>query len=130
MIKVAPPERSLLLVYNADSGFFNALTDSAHKMFSPSTYECRLCALTYGAVQMHLEWAVFLRSLPLSVSFLHRDEFRSQFATVKTDLPAVFLVSRARTHLLIGAAEIKQCKSLKDLEELLQSQAYEATGYP
>ena len=47
-----PSNRSLILVYNADSGFFNALADSAHKLLSPSTYDCRLCALTYGAIQM------------------------------------------------------------------------------
>ena len=128
MIEVTPPGRALLLVYNADSGFFNALTDSAHKLFSPSTYECHLCALTYGAVQMQQKWALFLGTLPLPVRFLHRDEFRSQFPTLKTGLPAVFLFSGAEPFLLISSSEIKQCKSLNELEELLQSKAYGTTG--
>jgi hypothetical protein len=127
--KAALPERSLLLVYNADSGFFNALTDSVHKLFSPSTYNCQLCALTYGAAQMRREWALFLRKSPHPVRFLHRDEFRSQFPAMKTELPAVFSVSGGGPSLLIGADEIKQCKSLNDLEELLQSKAYGTTGY-
>ena len=37
---------SLLFVYNADSGFFNTLADIGHKLFSPATYPCQLCAIT------------------------------------------------------------------------------------
>jgi hypothetical protein len=37
---------SLVFVYNADSGVFNTLSDIAHKIFSPETYACNLCALT------------------------------------------------------------------------------------
>ncbi len=28
---------TLLFVYNADSGFFNTLADTGHKLFSPTT---------------------------------------------------------------------------------------------
>jgi hypothetical protein len=38
----------LLFVYNADSGLAAALFDSAHKLLSPQTYACNLCALTHG----------------------------------------------------------------------------------
>ncbi len=30
--------KSIVFVYNADSGLFNALPDIAHKTFSPATY--------------------------------------------------------------------------------------------
>ena len=36
-------EKSLLIVYNADSGFFNTIAASVHKLVSPQTYECALC---------------------------------------------------------------------------------------
>ena len=39
------PER-LILVYNADNGLFNAVTDWSHKFFSPQTYQCSLCRYT------------------------------------------------------------------------------------
>ncbi len=39
---------SLLFVYNADSGLVAGLFDSAHKLLSPSTYQCQLCTLTHG----------------------------------------------------------------------------------
>ena len=34
--------KSIVFVYNADSGLFNMVTDTAHKMLSPDTYECNL----------------------------------------------------------------------------------------
>ena len=37
----------LIFIYNADSGLFNTVTDIAHKIFSPETYSCNLCALTH-----------------------------------------------------------------------------------
>ena len=41
----------LIFVYNAGSGKLNALFDMAHKIVSPTTYECSLCALTHDAFQ-------------------------------------------------------------------------------
>ncbi len=38
----------LIFVYNANSDLFSTVTDFAHKILSPSTYQCQLCALTYG----------------------------------------------------------------------------------
>ena len=46
------PDPYLVFVYNADSGFFEALKDGVTKFASPSTYPCRLCALTYGLATM------------------------------------------------------------------------------
>ena len=53
----------LVFVYNADSGLFNAVSDAAHKIFSPRTYQCNLCALTHSAIGMRREWKQFLDSL-------------------------------------------------------------------
>ena len=36
----------LLFVYNADSGFLNAIRDGIEKIADPEGYECRLCGLT------------------------------------------------------------------------------------
>jgi hypothetical protein len=129
MTEKPPPNRSLILVYNADSGLFNALTDSLHKLLSPSTHECRLCALTYGVVGMRREWALFLRNLKIPVRLIHRDEFHSQFPHLKIDLPSVLIQSAAKLDPLISSEEIKKCTSLHELEELLQTKAYATTGY-
>jgi hypothetical protein len=42
----------LILVYNAESGFFNIVKDGLHRIVSPSTCQYRLCALTYGTIRM------------------------------------------------------------------------------
>ncbi|WP_232221892.1 hypothetical protein [Methanococcoides burtonii] len=41
-------KNTLIFVYNADSGLINEMKDYVHKIVSPSTYECNLCAITYG----------------------------------------------------------------------------------
>ncbi|MGI8952546.1 MAG: hypothetical protein ACR2FN_13295 [Chitinophagaceae bacterium] len=50
---------TLIFVYNADADLFSTLTDFAHKILSPSTYQCKLCALTYGNISMKQEWKFF-----------------------------------------------------------------------
>jgi len=50
----------LIFVYNANSGAINALLDSAHKIISPQTYDCKLCELTYGVFKEDEEWLRFL----------------------------------------------------------------------
>jgi len=64
----------LILVYNAESRFFNIVMDCLHKIVSPSTYQCRLCALTYGTIRMKDEWKEFIDKLKIPTEFLHRDD--------------------------------------------------------
>ena len=73
------PSPSLLLVYNADSGIINALMDAVHKQLSPETLPCSLCAITYGAVSMHVEWRRFLDSLPIEVAIRYKDDFEAAY---------------------------------------------------
>src|SRR3954464_123565 len=84
----APP--ALVVVYNADSGVFNALADVAHKIFSPDTYACNLCALTHTAFGMRSEWKLFLEGLGVPLEFLHADELRSRYGLEGVSLPAIF----------------------------------------
>ena len=48
--------KTLIFVYNANAGLFNMMSDYAHKIISPETYECNLCALTYGNLGMKQKW--------------------------------------------------------------------------
>jgi len=38
---------NLIFVYNANGGLVNSWLDTAHKIVSPSTYSCSLCAITF-----------------------------------------------------------------------------------
>jgi hypothetical protein len=53
--------------------------DSVHKIMSPSTYPCQLCAITYGLLAMKREWRRFLDGLGMEVMFHHRPDFRTAF---------------------------------------------------
>lgn len=86
------PQR-LLFVYNADGGLLAGLKDVFHKILSPSTYPCSLCAITYGARSMRPEWREFIKVLPVPVDFLHRDEFIRDYPQWRQHtLPAAFAV--------------------------------------
>jgi len=89
------PQR-LLFVYNADGGLLPSPKDMFHKLLSPVTYPCSLCAVTYGATSMRPEWKEFVRALPVPVEFLHRDEFERDYPQGSGQhLPAAFAVAES-----------------------------------
>ena len=109
----------LLFVYNADSGLFNTLADIGHKVFSPETYNCQLCALTYGYLSERKEWRAFIESLPISCDFLHRDEFRQRYPDNKDPLPAVFLLEDDQPRICLDSDRLIACDSLDALQASL-----------
>ena len=111
--------RALVFVYNADSGVFNALADAAHKVFSPQTYRCNLCALTHTATGMRADWRRFLDGLGRPLEFLHADELRARHGAAFAALPAVFERDGGALKALVGADAINACRTLEDLKRLL-----------
>ncbi len=69
----------LVFVYNANAGLLAGALDSLHKMLSPATYPCSLCAITYGSFTMDRRWRDWLRTLPIATEFYHRPDFRAAF---------------------------------------------------
>ncbi len=117
-------QTELILVYNADSGFFNVIKDALHKTIAPSTYQCNLCALTYGTVGMKNEWKTFIDNLKIATEFLHRDEFLRMLENHPHNIknikfPAIFLRKDEKISLFITHNEINKCKTLKDLMNLI-----------
>ena len=109
----------LIFVYNADSGLFNTVTDWAHKIISPSTYQCELCALTYGNFTMKNEWKNFIQTLPAEVIFTYKNDFHKQHQQ-EVELPAVFLKKNHQLPLLIiSKNEISHCNHLDELMNLI-----------
>ena len=113
--------KSLIFVYNADSGIFNLIGDMVHKIISPSTYQCDLCKITYGITNEKEGWKNYISSLPYRVIFLHKDEFNKKYPNVKEKLPAAFKILGNKAILLISADEINKCKNLSDLKKLVNS---------
>ncbi len=112
--------KKLLFVYNADTGLFSVITDYAHKIISPKTYPCNLCALTYGNMGMNNKWKDFINNLTVPFGFLHRDEFVKQYDPKDTQLPAAFLQQGESVTLLIAHDEINKCTSVDELIDLVK----------
>ena len=114
--------KNLIFVYNADSGKFNALTDSLHKLISPDTYECRLCELTHGFFSEKSEWSSFLKKSDFEAEFLHRDEFITKYPDF-TDhpLPAIFQQNGMSLSSLVSSADFKNISDLTELCAKLKS---------
>ncbi|GAA5436225.1 hypothetical protein [Deinococcus aquaticus] len=110
----------LLFVYNADGGPLNALKDLWHKTVSPATYDCQLCTVTYGPLGMRREWRDFVRTLPASVTFLHRDELAAQHGVQGVPLPAAFVLDGAQVRPWLSAAQVKEARTLDDLMSLVR----------
>jgi len=108
-----------VFVYNADSGLFNTLMDVGHRLLSPQTYPCNLCAITYSVTGMRREWSRFLRSLTTPFEFLHRDELRERYGIEGVVLPAVFKRDGEQMIMWVDAEAINSCQNLDDLIQLV-----------
>lgn len=117
---------TLVFVYNAESGLFNALSDVAHKIFSPRTYACNLCALTHSTLGMRGEWKEFLDGLNLSFEFLHADELKSRYDIKNLPLPSVLRKKGATLEEFIDAAAINSCGTMDDLKRLITKRIEDA----
>ncbi len=110
----------LVFVYNADAGLFSGLADFAHKLISPQTYSCNLCAVTYGPLFMKREWKDFLDTLAFEKEFLHKNYFYEKFPAYKGHpLPAVFVVSGEDVREILTAGEIDRQKDVAGLKTAL-----------
>ncbi len=110
---------ALVFVYNAGSGLFNAVTDMAHKAFSPQTYACNLCALTHSTFGMRKSWKRFLETLERPLEFLYADELKTRYGISDEPLPAVFKKESEGLKLLIDAAAINACLTIDELRQLI-----------
>ena len=110
----------IIFVYNADSGVFNLLSDIAHKMFSPQTYACNLCAITHSNFGMRKEWKAYLDSLENPLEFLHADEFKDKYKLDAIDLPAIFIEENGALKTIADAEKINRSQTIEDLKLLVK----------
>ena len=115
---------TLLLVYNADSGKFNALKDYIHKIIKPSTYPCSLCAVTYSNLGMKKEWKTFVKGLEVPVEFLHRDEFCAQYDCTDVTYPVALLMKNGTRTEIISTKEMDATTSLEDMIDLVKEKLH------
>lgn len=115
----------IVFVYNADSGVFNLAADIAHKIFSPQTYACNLCAITHSNFGMRKEWKSYLESLENPLEFLHADEFKEKYGIEKVSLPAIFIEESGSLRQIAAAPQINECRSIEDLKRIIDNELAE-----
>ncbi|TKD50102.1 hypothetical protein [Sphingomonas baiyangensis] len=120
----------LMFVYNADDGLAAALLDAAHKLVSPATYPCSLCAVTYGAVAMRRDWRAFLRRLAAPPRFYHRQKFERDHPDVAEPLPLVLIEREAHVSTLIDARTLASIRDVPALVAMIESRAPDAVEAP
>ena len=129
-------EKKLIFVYNAESGgAFTALKDTLHKTFRKSTYQCNLCAVTFGAFGMKRDWKNFVNDLDVSVEFkkkdkfkfefLHKDEFNQKYDVKDAKFPSAYLLDKTGLDLFITQDEMNDVKSIDELKELVNKKIEE-----
>jgi hypothetical protein len=114
-------KKQLVFVYNADSGMFNTLTDIAHKVFSPQTYECNLCAISHSYLSERSEWKEFIEELGVECEFLHRDEFLKKYTSEEKTFPVILELVDGALKPSLSTDKINACKTMDDLKEAINS---------
>ena len=114
----------LIFIYNAKSGVVNELIDFAHKIVSPETYDCNLCAISYGAFSMKKKWSTYIETLPFKSTFTYKDKFsKNGYSNIK--FPSVFIRINEKLDEIISATEINEINNLDQLIGLLNQKLYQ-----
>ena len=118
--------QKLLFIYNANSGLRNLLIDGAHKILSPKTYDCNLCDITFGAFSENSRWKKFRKESELPMEFLHKDEFKKEYASKfskKYDFPIVLAVTHSGMEIMVNTHELNALAKAEDLMHLISIRA-------
>jgi hypothetical protein len=108
----------LLIVYNAHSDAFSAITDYAHKVLSPSTYKCDLCSLTHHNFGERSKWKEFKNSTNAKISFWYIKEFEKKFVQ-RFDYPVVLERRRNSLKCVVDKERLSKIKDVSTLVQLL-----------
>ncbi|MBD3213186.1 MAG: hypothetical protein GF311_11315 [Candidatus Lokiarchaeota archaeon] len=120
----------LVFIFNADSGAINSVKDFFHKMVKPSTYECNLCAVTFGNFGMKKEWAEYISGLEdeVNIEFLHRDEFEEYYPEVKdAKYPSAYIEKPNGLDIFISQEEMNNVESVEELKKLVNQRLKDYT---
>ena len=121
--------KTLLFVYNADSGVLPAMKDYSSKTgASQGKDTCNLTVITHSPIGMKKDWKRFVKELGIPVRFMNRNEFVSEVGTGLITFPAILLNTGTDLLMVASSEEINLCRSLEDLICLLQAQCANICG--
>ena len=113
--------KTLIFVYNANSGGWSALADWVHKTLRPSTYPCELCEMTYGILGMRRVWAEFIRQGGFEALFTYKDLVSQDYPELPTGaLPAIYLKDAQQVREVVSSKDFSRLGSVESLIKLLE----------
>ncbi|MEM7163532.1 MAG: GTPase [Bacteroidota bacterium] len=116
-------ERKYILIYNSKSGAFNGMLDSVHKIVSPSTYSCKLCALTHGSFRMKKAWSGFLERHRLKLLIYHSNDIPIRLNEIER--PAILNLNE---EVLVSSQDFKNFKSLSSFLKFFEEKLNEVSA--
>lgn len=103
------PITRLIFVFDAESGLFGAVIDSARKMLLLNG--CALCSLTHGVAGERTEWRTCKEEIGVPIAYHHRDDLPALVKAVATELPCVVAeVDGSRFEVLLPRASLVECR--------------------
>lgn len=118
--------QKLIFVYNANSGIGNTILDVAHKIFSPKTYNCNLCAITFNTFSENKTWKDFRTQSDVTIEFLHIDEFEEKHENTSFNYPVILAESNTNLEMFLSAEMIKKITSTETLISILKTKLGQA----
>jgi hypothetical protein len=106
---------ALLFIYNAKSGIANTLIDISHKLLSPETYSCNLCAITHNTFSENKTWKDYRLTCKINMQFYHIDEFKQRFPNQEFKYPIILLNKENKLEEFISSKKINTLKNVEDL---------------
>lgn len=118
--------KTLLFIYNADSGVLPGLKEYSSKASTSHARNfCNLTAITNTPIGMKKDWKRFVRDLNIPSRFLNRNEFISEIGAGLITFPAI-LVQIGKDLLVVASSdEINHCGCLDDLISLVRQRSQE-----
>ena len=113
-------DKELIFIYNAKSGLVNEMIDFAHKIVSPETYDCNLCAISYGTFTKKKKWSNYINSLPIKSTFTYKDKIsalKKGLSSLK--FPTIIIRDGVELNEIISRNEINNINNINQLISLL-----------
>lgn len=111
----------LIFIYNASSGKLNALLDVGHKLLSPKTYKCDLCALTHDTFSENKKWKLFRKEIHIDMNFYHSDEFEKAYPNKSFEYPIILKETKDKLTTFLSKKDLKTITSTETLIETIKT---------
>ena len=113
--------KKILFIYNANSDTGSKMLDFAHKIVSPTTYNCNLCSLTHGNFTEKKQWKTFRERLlaeGYQLDFFHKDEFQERYKSKfghKYTYPIILVETDHELEVLVTAEKLNAMETVEEL---------------